>query len=205
MAKKPATRLRKLRDIARKLEAGESVDARALKNWLCEHYETYLEAWQEQQDLREELKHKPAAVQEYEQRLHNANFYNSRAEALEAKGSAAQGKFEDQALNEYAEALATVQQQVKADPSLQQWFDRDVFGSENDEVHAAAGHMPLPVTSRSKDNRGGGILARWQTRTQTKLQVVEHAIAELERELGVRRERSEKEQLEKILGRKLSL
>ncbi|MGG7646299.1 hypothetical protein ACQ5SP_15925 [Rhodovulum sp. YNF3179] len=203
--KNQETRLRKLRDIARKLETGQGVDTRTLKNWLCEHYQTYLEAWQEQQDLREELKHKPIAVQEYEQRLHNANFYNSRAEALEAKGSAAQGNFEDQALNEYAEALATVQQQVQANPSLQQWFDRDVFGSENDEVHPAPGHMPLPVTSRSNDNRGGGILSRWQTKTETKLQVVEKVIADLERELGERTEQDEKEQLEKKLGRKLSL
>lgn len=205
MAKKPATRLRKLRDIARKLEAGESVDARALKNWLCEHYETYLEAWQEQLELREELKHKPVAVQEYEQRLHHANFYNSRFEALEAKGSEAQSKFEDQALNEYSEALATIQEEVLADPSLQLWFDRDVFGSEDDEVNAAAGHMPLPVTSRSKDNRGGGILMRWQTMIETKLQVVEYAIAELERELGLRTETDRREWQEALLKRKLRL
>lgn len=205
MAKKPEIRLHKLRGIAHKLEQGQSVDTRTLKTWLGEHYNTYLAAWQEQLDLRQELQNKPLAVQEYEQRLHNANFYNNRFEALEAKGSVAHCKFEDLALNEYAEALIALQDEVKADLSLQQWFDRDVFGSEDEPIHAAAGHMPLPVTSRSKDNRGGGVLSRQQTKTETKLQVVEYAISELESELGLRTEQSEKEHMRILLGRKVVL
>ena len=205
MAKQPKTQLRKLREIAHRLEEGKSVDTRTLKVWLGEDYDTYLSAWQEQQELRDELKNKPLAVREYEQRLHIANFYNSRAEALEAKGSNAHSQFEDQALNEYAEALAVIQEQVQADPSLQVWFDRDVFGDSDCQVYPAATHMPLPVTSRSKDNKGGGMLSRLQTKTETKLHVVEYAIANLERELGLRTERNEKEQLGLLLGQKAKL
>lgn len=45
------------------------------------------DAWQEELDLRAELKNKPAEASEHEDLLHKANFYNRRAEALEAKGS----------------------------------------------------------------------------------------------------------------------
>lgn len=185
MAHNPETRLRKLREIASKLEQGVSVAPRTLANWLGDDFQMIVDAWQEQLDLRADLKNKPMEVSEYEELLHRANFYNSRAEALEAKGSAAHGKFEDQALNYYAEALAQLQDSVRSNPGLQEWFDRDVFGSEDDVIHTAAGHMPLPVTSRSKENRGGGVRARWQTKTETKLEIVRHAISTLERELGV--------------------
>lgn len=185
MAHNPETRLRKLREIASKLEQGVSVAPRTLENWLDDDFQKIADAWQEQLDLRAELKNKPAEVAEYEELLHKANFYNSRAEALEVKRSAAHGKFEDQALNYYAEALAQIQDSVRSNPGLQVWFDRDVFGSEGDVIDTAAGRMPLPVTSRSKDNRGGGITARLKTKTETKLDVVRFAISELERELGV--------------------
>ena len=58
-----AKRLNKLETIAKKLKRGENVQNRQLQTWLSEDEYAHIEAeWQEQLELREELKDKPSGL-----------------------------------------------------------------------------------------------------------------------------------------------
>jgi len=63
-------RLAKLEAIAGKLKRGENVQNRQLKTWLSEEEYAQLEyEWQEQLELRNELKDKPSDLKRYEEKL----------------------------------------------------------------------------------------------------------------------------------------
>ncbi len=65
-------RLAKLEAIAAKLKRGENVQNRQLQTWLSEDEYAQIEAeWQEQLELREELKDKPSDLKRYEEKLKN--------------------------------------------------------------------------------------------------------------------------------------
>ena len=71
-----AKRLNKLETIADKLKRGENVQNRQLQTWLSEDEYSQLEAeWQEQLELREELKDKPSELKRYEEKLKQATFH----------------------------------------------------------------------------------------------------------------------------------
>ena len=54
---------------------------RQLQTWLSEDEYAQIEAeWQEQLELREELKNKPSKLKRYEEKLKQAMFYYNRAE-----------------------------------------------------------------------------------------------------------------------------
>lgn len=64
-----AKRLAKLETIAEKLQRGENMQNRQLQTWLSEDEYAQLEAeWQEQLELREELKDKPSDLKRYEEK-----------------------------------------------------------------------------------------------------------------------------------------
>ncbi|XDZ67787.1 hypothetical protein AB8878_09940 [Alphaproteobacteria bacterium LSUCC0226] len=70
-----AKRLTKLEAIADKLKRGENVQNRQLQTWLSEdEYEQLEYEWQEQLELREELKDKPSDLKRYEEKLREAMF-----------------------------------------------------------------------------------------------------------------------------------
>ena len=70
-----ATKLAKLEAIAAKLRRGENVQNRQLQTWLSEEeYEQIEYEWQEQLELREELKDKPSDLKRYEEKLKQATF-----------------------------------------------------------------------------------------------------------------------------------
>ena len=59
-------RLKKLKGIADKLKRGENVQNRQLQTWLSEYeYEQLEYEWQEQLELRSELKDKPSDLKRY--------------------------------------------------------------------------------------------------------------------------------------------
>ena len=65
-----AKRLAKLKTIADKLKRGENVQNRQLQTWLSEDEYAQIEVeWQEQLELREELKEKPSDLKRYEEKL----------------------------------------------------------------------------------------------------------------------------------------
>jgi hypothetical protein len=82
-----AKRLKKLGGIASKLKRGEHVQNRQLKTWLSEdEYEQLEYEWQEQLELRSELKDKPSELKRYEEKLKQATFNYNRAEGYSTKG-----------------------------------------------------------------------------------------------------------------------
>lgn len=67
LTKEETTKLAKLEAVAAKLNRGENVQNRQLQTWLSEDEFAQIEAeWQEQLELREELKDKPIELQRYE-------------------------------------------------------------------------------------------------------------------------------------------
>jgi len=80
-------RLAKLEAIAEKLQRGENVQNRQLQTWLSEEEYVQLDAeWQEQFELRSELKDKPIDLKRYEEKLREATFNYNRAEGYSSKG-----------------------------------------------------------------------------------------------------------------------
>ena len=66
-------RLATLKGITDKLKRGENVQNRQLQTWLSEDEYAQIEAeWQEQLELREELKDKPSNLKRYDEKLREA-------------------------------------------------------------------------------------------------------------------------------------
>ena len=73
-------RLAKLEAIAGKLKRGENVQNRQLHTWLSDVEFAQIEAeWQEQLEIREELKDEPIDLKRYEEKLKQATFNYNRA------------------------------------------------------------------------------------------------------------------------------
>ena len=71
-------RLKKLEAIADKLKRAENVQNRQLQTWLSEEEYSQLEhQWQEQLELRSELKDKPSDLKRYLWRIWNGSIYST--------------------------------------------------------------------------------------------------------------------------------
>ena len=87
LAKDETTKLAKLEGIAEKLKRGEHVQNRQLQTWLSEDEYAQVDIeWQEQLEIREELKDKPSELKRYEEKLKQVTFYYNRAEGCSSKG-----------------------------------------------------------------------------------------------------------------------
>ena len=117
-------RLNKLESIADKLKRGENVQNRQLQTWLNEEEYKQLEyAWQEQLELRKELKDKPSDLKRYEEKLKQATFNYNRAEGYRSKGKHSTAKkFYDKSESLCEDALETLQEILHYDSSLRVWF-----------------------------------------------------------------------------------
>ena len=90
-----AKRLNKLEAIADKLKRGENAQNRQLQTWLNEDEYTQFEyEWQEQLELRSELKDKPSDLKRYEEKLRVATFNYNRAEGYSSKGKHSTAKWQ---------------------------------------------------------------------------------------------------------------
>ena len=83
-----AKRLAKLETIADKLKRGENVQNRQLQTWLLtdEYAQVDIE-WQEQLEIREELKDKPDDLKRYEEKLKQATFNDNKVERFRKRGN----------------------------------------------------------------------------------------------------------------------
>ena len=172
----------KLELLLAQLKRGEPVHNRELKTWLGEQtFAEYCRECAEQCELRKELREKPLAVKEYEQRLKRALFVYNKAEGAGAKGRRDAAKnFYAQAEQLFERSLEYLQEQMADDPSLCIWFDRDTEWRAGGDVGIDPITVPRVVTSRSLDNRGGGILMRLMSKTELKIAAMERAIVEID-------------------------
>ena len=146
-----AKRLAKLEVLADKLKRGENVQNRQLQTWLSEEeYEQLEYEWQEQLELRSELKDKPNELKRYEEKLREAMFNYNRAEGYSSKGKHKTAKkFYDKSESLCEDALEILQEILHYDSSLRIWFDRDISFEVGGDLSADIVSLPRLVTSRS--------------------------------------------------------
>ena len=175
-------RLNKLEGIADKLKRGENVQNRQLKTWLSEEeYEQLEYEWQEQLELRSEVKDKPSDLKRYEEKLKQATFNYNRAEGYSSKGKHSTAKkFYDKSESLCEDALEILQEILHYDSSLRIWFDRDISFEVGGELSADIVSLPRLVTSRSNERLNDD--SRLTSKQSVKLAVVERAIHNLTNE-----------------------
>ena len=114
-------RLSKLEAIAVKLKRGENVQNRQIQTWLSEDEYAQVDIeWQEQLELREELKDKPDELKRYEDKLKEAIMMRNRSDAYHRKGKkSAAYKLDSKCESLCEDALEIFQEIVNIDSSLQ--------------------------------------------------------------------------------------
>jgi hypothetical protein len=187
----------KLKALIERLRRGENVQNRDLRTWLGEvGYADYEAECRQQCELRNEVKAKPSAVREYERRLKVALLAYNKGEGASSRGrhSAAERHFA-QAETLFEGLLEYLQEITDADSSLRVWFDRDTSWTADGEANIDPVSIPRVVTSRSLDNRGGGLMRQLRTKHDLKIDAVERALASVDGDTGQEAvELSEKQQ-----------
>jgi hypothetical protein len=175
-------RLSKLEGIADKLRRGENVQNRQLQTWLSEDEYAQLEyEWQEQLELRSELKDKPSDLKRYEEKLREATFNYNRAEGYSSKGKHSTAKkFYNKSESLCEDALEILQEILHYDSSLCVWFDRDINFEVGGDLSADIVSLPRLVTSRSHEKLSDD--SRLTSKQSVKLAVVERAIHNIGRD-----------------------
>ena len=178
-------RLNKLETMADKLKRGETVQNRQLQTWLSDDEYTQIEAeWQEQLELREELKDKPTELKRYEVKLKEAIMMRNRSDAYHRKGKkSAAYKLDSKCESLCEDALEILQEIVAADASLQIWFDRNLDFEHGSLIDASLGNLPRLVTSRSIEKLSED--SRLVKKIDVKIGVVERAIHSIVRDTEV--------------------
>ena len=169
-------RLSKLEAIADKLRRGGNVQNRQLQTWLsAEEYKQLDYEWQEQLELRSELKDKPSDLKRYEEKLREATFNYNRAEGYSRKGKHFTAKtFYSKSESVCEEALEILQEILHYDSTLRVWFDRDISFELGGDLSADIVSLPRLVTSRSHEKLSDD--SRLTSKQSVKLAVVERAI-----------------------------
>ena len=175
-------RINKLEGIADKLKRGENVQNRQLQTWLSEdEYEQFEYEWQEQLEIRSELKDKPSELKRYKDKIRKATFNYNRAEGYSSKGKhSIAKKFYNKSESLCEDALEIMQEILHYDSSLRVWFDRDISFKVGGELSADIVSLPRLVTSRSHEKVSDA--SRLTSKQSVKLAVVERAIYNIGRE-----------------------
>ena len=175
-------RLTKLETIADKLKRGENVQNRQLQTWLNEDEYTQFEyEWQEQLELRSELKDKPSDLKRYEEKLKQATFNYNRAEGYSSKGKHTTAKtFYNKSESLCEDALEILQEILHSDSSLRVWFDRDISFEVGGDLSADIVSLPRLVTTRSHEKLSDD--SRLTSKQSVKLTVIERAIHNIGRD-----------------------
>jgi len=182
LSKEESTKLKKLELIADKFKSGAIVQNRQLQTWLSEDEYSQIESdWQEQLELREELKDKPSELKRYEEKIQKATFHANKAEGFRRKGNKQAAESSSTLSSRYCEqALEVLQEIVNDDPNLHLWFDRALDFSLGSNIDSQLGNIPRVITSCSAEKRNGN--SRVMSKTQVKLNVVENALNSLKYE-----------------------
>jgi len=177
-----AKRLAKLEAIADKLRCGDNVQNRQLQTWLSEgEYEQLEYEWQEQLELRNELKNKPSDLKRYEEKLREATFNYNRAEGYSKKGKHDTAKkFYNKSESLCEDALEVLQEILHYDSSLRVWFDRDISFELGGDLSADIVSLPRLVTSRSHEKLSDD--SRLTSKQSVKLAVVDRAMHHIGRD-----------------------
>lgn len=176
LSKTEQNRLAKLNLMLDELKRGENVQNRRLSTWLTEDEYAQVDIeWQEQLELREELKDKPDDLKRYEEKLKQATFYYNRAEGYISKGKYTTAKtFCSKSESLCEDALEILQEILHYDGYLRIWFDRDINFEAGSDLSADIVSLPRLITSRSNEKLRD--YSRITNKLGFKLNVVERAI-----------------------------
>ena len=137
----------------------------------CEQLEY---AWQEQLELRSELKDELSDLKRYEEKLREATFNYNRAEGYSSKDKHSTAKkFYNKSESLCEDALEILQEILHYDSSLRVWFDRDISFEVGGDLSAEIVSLPRLVTSRSHEKQKED--SRITRKQSVKLSVVERA------------------------------
>jgi hypothetical protein len=158
------------------------VQNRQLQTWLGEdEYEQFQYEWQEQLELREELKDKPNDWKGCEEKLKQATFNYNRAESYSNKGKRSTAKkYYGKSESLCEDALEILQEILHNDSSLRIWFDREISFEVGGDLSADIESLPRLVTSRSHEKLSDD--SRLTSKQSVKLAVVERAIHNIGRD-----------------------
>jgi len=161
------------------------VQNRQLQTWLSEEeYEQLDYEWQEQLELRNELKDKPSDLKRYEEKLRKATFNYNRAEGYSSKGKHDTAKkFYNKSESLCEDALEILQEILHYDSRLRVWFDRDISFEVGGDLSADIVSLPRLVTSRSHEKLSDD--SRLTSKQSVKLAVVERAIHNIGRDTAL--------------------
>jgi hypothetical protein len=137
--------------------------------------------WQEQLELRSELKDKPSDLNLYEEKLKQATFNYNRAEGYSSKGKHSTAKkFYNKSESLCEDALERLQEILHYDSSLRVLFDRDISFEVGGDLSADIVSLPSLVTSRSNEKLSDD--SRLTSKQSVKLAVVERAMHNIGRD-----------------------
>ena len=182
---KDKKRLDKLNDLKTKLESGDHVQNKTLKNSLRPNeYSQLFEDWNYQKYVRGEIFSKPSSVSNYEEKLRVAILLYNRGKKYSQQGKQAQAKkLIHQSQSEFEQALTYLESEVKDDPSLHMWFDRSLNFGHQSELGLDPQSVPRAITSRSVENQSSGYSGLGvMTKRDVKIQVINNAIDNLRHE-----------------------
>lgn len=167
--------------LLQRLQNGRTVQNRDLQTWLSSDvYSDYMDECAQQTLFRTQLKDKPTEVVEYETRLKRALFIYNKAEGASVRGRKTTAKrYFNEADSLFERALEHLGEIIGADQSLCVWFDRDTTYEAGGEVSIDPHSVPRVVTSRSFENRGGGLLSMLQSKRDLKISAIERELASL--------------------------
>ena len=169
------------------------------KQWLSEEEYAQLEyEWQEQLELRSELKDKPSDLKRYEEKLREATFNYNRAEGYSSKGKHNTAKtFYNKSESLCEDALEILQEILHYDSTLRVWFDRDISFEVGGDLSADIVSLPRLVTSRSHEKLSDD--SRLTSKQSVKLAVVERAMHNIGRDAAPA-SKDDKSKLDKFLN-----
>jgi hypothetical protein len=158
------------------------VQNRQLQTLLNEDGYVQLEyEWQEQLELRSELKDKSSDLKRYEEKLKQATFKYNRAEGYSSKGEHNTAKkFYNKSESLCEDALEILQEILHSDNTLRVWFDRDISFEVGGDLSADIVSLPRLVTSRSHEKLSDD--SRLTNKQSVKLAVVERAMHNIGRD-----------------------
>ena len=183
LSKTEQNRLAKLIGMLDELIRGKNVQNRQLQTWLSEDEFAQVDIeWQEQLEIREELKDKPDELKRYEDKLKEAIMMRNRSDAYHRKGKkSAAYKLDSKCESLCEDALEILQEIVAADASLQIWFDSNLDFGHGSLIDASLSNLPRLVTSRSIEKLRDD--SRIVKKLDVKIGVVERAIDNVGRDI----------------------
>ena len=137
--------------------------------------------WQEQLELRNELKDKPSDLKRYEEKLKQTTFNYNRAEGYSSKGKHSTAKkFYNKSESLCEDATEILQEILHYNNSLRIWFDRDISFEIGGDLSADIVSLPRLVTSRSSEKLNDN--SRLISKQRVKLTAVERVMYNISRD-----------------------